>query len=277
MFSKKFGRLLVSFFIATSIICYFLLRPSAPPESKKTDKVVEPNISQDVTFTPDQEDISQTSEQQRGENSVTSISSGDKFPPLQDPSTGDAAGVEKQLTRIEKALLKRGIDISRLPRGPNGELLRGPTGGIALVPNPTAPTQEDVERFEEERYLRERLAEIEKELLQFHSDGSVDKESFLHLLDLQEEQIKIQKALGFQFQGTDPLIGIKITRHAMRVMTDEGIPVSSVPTFIKLYEEMGNQKIAEMFREAAEKAEQNGETFFNFFPELHPQGVPNEY
>lgn len=190
----------------------------------------------------------------------------------------ESATVEKALTPIEKLLLERGIDITQLPRGPNGELLRGPTGGIALVPNPVAPTPEEIERFEREKRLRERLAEIEAELLKFADKGAIDMERYPVLLDLEEEKFQIQKTLGMQFHGPDPLIAIKITRYAMEVMTDAGIPVSSAPRFIELFEEIGAPDTADMFRTVAENAERNGDAFFNFFPPLtlQPQGAPDE-
>lgn len=179
----------------------------------------------------------------------------------------DTADVKKSLTPLEEALLERGIDINQLPRGKNGELLRGPTGGISLVPNPVAPTQADIERFENRRRLRERLAEIEAKLLTFLSNGTMGPERFPEVLDLQEEKIRIQQELGVEFRGVDPLIAIEISRHAMNVITDKGIPVSSAPRFIELYKKMGALDMANLFQTAAENAARNGEDFFNFSPE----------
>ncbi len=176
----------------------------------------------------------------------------------------NTTSVKKQPTPLEMKLLERGIDISKLPRGPNGELLKGATGGIALVPNPVAPTQKDIERAKKDRQLRECLAEIETELLKFPSDGTIGKEPFLKVLDLQEEKFRIERELGVQLRGTaDPIIGVEIARHAMNVMTDEGIPVSGVPRFIELFEELGALELARLFRLAAENAVRNGEGFFH--------------
>lgn len=187
----------------------------------------------------------------------------------QDPPGRDPASTEKQLTRLEKALLERGIDINQLPRGPNGELIRGPTGGIALVPNPIAPTEEDIERFEKNRQLRQRLIDIKGEMEVFPKDVMVEvsTKELLHRLDLQEERLHILQELNVPIRtddGHDPFVALELTRFTATLMSEnpEGFPVSATPRLVAFHKELNQHDMADAIQKASTKALENGKAFF---------------
>lgn len=181
----------------------------------------------------------------------------------------DTASVERQLTLVEKSLLERGIDISKLPRGPNGELLRGPTGGIALVKNPKAPTHGDIDRFNKNRKLRERLTEIDREI-QNYQGKQLSLEDGHRLNVLLTEQLEIKRSLGFPIhtQGGNPDVVLELQRFKFELMSKspDGYPVSAAPKLADFYRKLQQPERADAYERAAKQAIENGKEIFTLIP-----------
>ena len=178
---------------------------------------------------------------------------------------------DKQLTELEKSLLDSGVDIFQLPRDSDGNLIRGPTGGIALVKNPVAPTQADVERFEKKRRLTERLAEITTELQSFPPAPKLSTEDALRVTDLLAEQLKVSQELGFKIQSKsgDLLVALELQRFKLELMAKnpERYPVSAAPRLIELNRKLHRHDMADAINKAYQKAIDNGESSFMLNPE----------
>ena len=174
---------------------------------------------------------------------------------------------DEQLTEIEMHLIELGYDITKLPRDPNGELLRGPGGEILLVPNPTRPTTEQVLQSMKDKELRERLNQINGELSTYQK-GKLSPERASRLFDLKEERLRLQQALGIPVHtnGQDPFVALQLQRLLTKTITENtaGFPVSEAPRIIELFRKLEMHDAADDFQKASTKALENKEQFFKF-------------
>lgn len=273
MFLRKYWIPIIVFVVAIAGSGLYLLRTRAPRETLKVYKAVQPIEKSSEVKVP-MGDTSQgghfhgasTWHADSHGQSTDNTDTAQRPPPVVDPPS-----VEGELTPLEKLLLERGIDISKLPRGPNGELLRGPTGGIALVKNPVAPTQGDIKRFETKRQLTERLAEITTELQNFPPDQDLSPEAGLRITNLLEEHLKISQDLGFKIQsnGVDPLVALELQRFKLKLLAEnpDGYPVSAAPKLIELNRKLHRHDVAEALEKASTKAIESGKSSFTLHPE----------
>ena len=158
--------------------------------------------------------------------------------------------------------MEAGYDLSKLPRGPNGELLRGPNGGIALV------SPEERARIERERSLEERRAEIMSALQQY-ADKELSNEEFLNVIDLQEEHLRIQQDLGLlEIDETQLSSQFEYFRFIANHTTADGrIPTAKASEFMGLVEKLGSnipelRSLLPLFRESIDAAKKNGDVYF---------------
>ena len=278
MFKRKWHWAITTLVII-GIVGFVLFRSKAPLETVKSYKALQPEGFKAQVFKPPPPGETAESGHWHGDVWHTEphgrAASTDEKGSQPHPE-GNSTSTEKQLTLLEKALLERGIDINQLPRGPNGELTRGPTGGIALVPNPVAPTEEDIERFEKNRQLRKRLIEIKGEMQVYPKDVMVEvsTEELLHRLDLQEERLYILQELNIPIRtdnGHDPFVALELMRFTTTLMSEnsEGFPVSAAPRLVALHKELNQHDMADAIQEASTKALEKGKAFFTLLQDAN--------